>query len=420
MKKSIVIVLVVFMLFPTLFAAGKSEKEPKEPQKVIRIFQFKVEIADELQTLAEEYEALTGIKVKVESVSSSNYQTLLRTKFAGNEAPDIFNNEGYNQLAEWVEHLEDLSDQPWVKDISPITVSGNTIDGKIYGLPLYLEGYGMCYNKDMFRKAGITTLPTTLSAFDEACYKLKSAGFSPIGLPFGGSYNPGRFMFNVAIAQQPDVDAFIRDACAGKADFVNNEIMQQWVDFLDVCIKHAYGDPLDLDFPGQMSTFALETVAMTLANNGAWVAFSEINPNINPGYLIIPLNDDVAFNDYLYAGPSTYWVVNKNSKVKPEAKEFLNWLVSSERGQYYLTEVFNFVPGLSSISATEEQVGPLGAAVSDAVAQGKARGWEWPKYPAGAADAIGDAIIAYTANVTDRTGLLKAIENIFVSLSVSK
>ncbi len=414
MKKLLSVILVAFLALSVISASGNAESGD---QKVIRICQFKVEIADSLQQLAEEYEELTGIKVEVESTSSDGYQTLLRTKFAGNEAPDIFNNEGFAQMGEWVEHLEDLSAESWVGDMVPSAKDGATIDGKVYGLPLYLEGYGLCYNPDMLEAAGITELPMTLSEFDALCTKLEEAGFAPIGLPFGSSYNPGRFMFNVAIAHQENPTEFIEAACRGEVDFVNNEIMNDWVDFLDVCLKHAYGNPLDLDFAGQISTFAFEENAITMANNGGWVSFREMNPEINAGYMVVPINDDPEFNDVLYAGPSTYWVVNKDSAVKEEAKDFLEWLVTSERGQYYLTEVFGFVPGLTTMTVTEEIVGPLSAAVSEAVADGRALGWEWPKYPNGAADAIGDAIIEYAAGRLDRTSFLQSVQDIFVRLS---
>ena len=369
--------------------------------------------------LAEEYEELTGVKVEVESMSSTNYQTALRSKQAAGELPDIFNNEGYNQLAEWAEYLEDLSGESWVKDMAPSTVAGATIDGKVYALPLYLEGYGFCYNKDMFDQAGITELPRTLSELEEVCIKLEQAGFVPFGLPYGGNYNPGTFQFNVAIAHQPDVDGFIAEACAGKADFVNNEIMQDWVDLLDLCLRHCLGNPLELDFSGQMSTFALGEVAMTLANNGSWLSYMGMNENLNAGYLVVPINDDPEFNDVLYAGPSTYWVVNKNSPVKEEAKDFLEWLVTSERGRYYLTDVFGFVPGLTSIEIAAD-ADPLSKAVSDAVIQGKSLGWEWPKYPSGAQFACGDAIIEYAAGRLDRTQLLEKFENIFIEYSKNK
>ncbi|MDY4609674.1 MAG: ABC transporter substrate-binding protein [Sphaerochaetaceae bacterium] len=414
-RKVFATVLMCFVLF-SVFAKGTSESSD---QKVIRICQFKVEIADDLQKLAEEYEELTGVKVEVESLSSTNYQSTLRAKQAAGELPDIFNNEGYTQLVEWSEYLDDLSGESWVKDMSASTVSGATIDGKIHALPLYLEGYGLCYNKDLFAKAGITQIPGTLSELEEACGKLEQAGFTAFGLPFGGNYNPGLFMFNVAIAHQPDVDKFIADATAGKADFVNNEIMQDWADFLDMTLRHCLGNPLELDFPSQMSTFALEDVAITLANNGAWLSFVGMNENIKPDYMAVPINENREFNDVLYAGPSTYWVVNKNSAVKEEAKDFLEWLVTSDRGKYYLTDVFNFIPGLTSISVSD-QADPLSRAVSEAVANDKALGWEWPKYPSGAQFACGDAIIEYAAGRLTRTELLKKFENIFVSYAAEK
>ena len=193
--------------------------------------------------------------------------------------------------------------------------------------------------------------------------------------------------------------------------------MNEWVDMLDVCLKHAYKNPLDMDFPGQISSYAFEEVAITMANNGGWISFTEMNPDIDADYMVIPINNDAAFNDVLYAGPSTYWVVNKNSPVVEEAKDFLEWLVTSERGKYYLTDVFGFVPGLSTMSVSEEQVGPLSAAVSEAIVEGKTLGWEWPKYPNGAADEIGDAIIAYAAGELDRTQFLENVQEIFVRLS---
>ena len=414
MKRLLSVALIALIAISMVFAGGSSESSD---QKVIRICQFKVEIADDLQKLAEEYEELTGIKVEVESTSSDGYQTLLRTKFAGDEAPDIFNNEGFSQMAEWSEYLADLTDEPWVADMVPQAVEGASIDGRIYGLPLYFEGYGWCYNPKMFEAAGITELPETLEEFDEVCTKLEAAGFAPIGLPFGSSYNPGRFMFNVAVAHQENPTEFIEAACRGEIDFVNDKIMNEWVDMLDVCLKHAYKNPLDMDFPGQISSYAFEEVAITIANNGGWISFTEMNPDIDADYMVIPINNDAAFNDVLYAGPSTYWVVNKNSPVVEEAKDFLEWLVTSERGKYYLTDVFGFVPGLSTMSVSEEQVGPLSAAVSEAIVEGKTLGWEWPKYPNGAADEIGDAIIAYAAGELDRTQFLENVQKIFVRLS---
>ena len=36
------------------------------------------------------------------------------------------------------------------------------VDGKVYGLPLSMEGFGYIYNKDIFAEVGIDPLPKTM------------------------------------------------------------------------------------------------------------------------------------------------------------------------------------------------------------------------------------------------------------------
>ena len=62
-----------------------------------------------------------------------------------------------------------------------------------------------------------------------------------------------------------------------------------------------------------------------------------------------------------------------------------------------------------------ETADPLSAAIGEAITSGKSLGWEWPKYPSGAASDFGDAIIEYTAGKLDRTQLLRKLQDIFAS-----
>ena len=207
----------------------------------------------------------------------------------------------------------------------------------------------------------------------------------------------GVFGANVAMAHQNDVNAFIDGLNNGTETFQDNEVFEEWVNLVDIMVEHAYLDPLTTTFADQISQMANEEAAITLANNGCWLSLLEINPDIQVDFFNVPINDDASYNDVLFAGVSTYWVVNKNSPVKEEAKEFLEWLVTSERGRYYLVEEFGFVSGLTSIEAPEEIVGPLSAAVAEAVQAGKALGWEWPKYPAGMTEELGVNIQKYVS-----------------------
>lgn len=379
-------------------SSDTQEGETSE-KKTLKIFQYKVEIADQLLELADEYMELhPEIDLQIESVTSNDYNTLLKTKFVSGEAPDIFNNQGATEFTLWKDNIENLSDQPWVSDMAELTKEGiSDEEGNIYGLPLYLEGYNFVYNTKLFAEAGITEVPTTLAELEDVCIQLENAGIPAIILPLNDWYNMGVFGANVAMAHQNDVNAFIDGLNSGTETFQDNEVFEEWVNLVDVMVEHAYLDPLTTTFADQISQMANEEAAITLANNGCWLSLLEINPDIQVDFFNVPINDDAAYNDVLFAGVSTYWVVNKNSPVKEEAKEFLEWLVTSERGRYYLVEEFGFVSGLTSIEAPEEIVGPLSAAVAEAVQAGKVLGWEWPKYPAGMTEELGVNIQKYVS-----------------------
>ncbi len=104
--------------------------------------------------LADEYEKEhPGVTVEVETVGGgADYLTVLKSKFASGDYPDIFNNYGDNELEVWIDQLEDLSDQPWIDRLVPGTAEAMTKDGKVYGMPFNLEGYGYIYNKDILKR----------------------------------------------------------------------------------------------------------------------------------------------------------------------------------------------------------------------------------------------------------------------------
>ena len=61
----------------------------------------------------------------------------------------------------------------------------NTVDGKIYGIPVSKEVSYIYYNKDLFEQAGIEAPEVAYATWDEffeACDKLKEAGITPIGM----------------------------------------------------------------------------------------------------------------------------------------------------------------------------------------------------------------------------------------------
>ena len=65
-----------------------------------------------------------NVKIQIETVGGgADYGAALKAKFNSGDKPDIFNNGGFSDLDQWIENLEDLSDQPWVKDLVKVQMS---------------------------------------------------------------------------------------------------------------------------------------------------------------------------------------------------------------------------------------------------------------------------------------------------------
>jgi len=388
---------------------GETVANDVSDEKVtVKVLQFKTELSEQMVAMAEEYmKEHPNVNLQIESVISNDYDTVLKTRFASGQAPDIFNNQGHSNMQLWLENLEDLSDQPWVDDMLEFTKEAITSDGKIYGMPLYLESYGFLYNKDYFEQAGITEVPVTLTGLAEAIEKLEAAGFKVFSINGAEWYPNGVFLANVPMAQQEDSTAFINQINDGTATFIDNEIYNDWMDMVDLMKSHAASDPMSVDFSTVVSDFSNGQVAMILGTNGYQLMIDEVNPDLNIGMMPMPINDDAQFNDNIYVSASTYWCVNKNSASKEAAKEFLDWLVTSEIGQRYITEDFGFIPGLKSIEINEYAVGPLGMDTLMYIKAGKTAGWEWPKYLDGVTIEFGGAIQKFYAGELDKAGVLE-------------
>lgn len=82
-----------------------------EGKTTVKVVQFKTELSEQMNDMAEAYmEEHPDVDLQIESIISEDYDTVLKTRFANGEAPDIFNNQGYQNMTLWSEYLEDLSD----------------------------------------------------------------------------------------------------------------------------------------------------------------------------------------------------------------------------------------------------------------------------------------------------------------------
>ncbi len=164
-----------------------------------------------LATLRDAYQKLHP-EVQIEFLpyipQGPDFDAWFVTQFKAGNAPDIgnqlFSEVNRNANKGWFLDLTPYLDMPdpyvagnahWKDIFLPgVVQTGTAPDGKVYVLPTGITGTAIYYNKDIFRKAGVTP-PQTWKEFMDAQQKIKDAGF----IPFAFNMNGPRYCSNWAL-----------------------------------------------------------------------------------------------------------------------------------------------------------------------------------------------------------------------------
>lgn len=139
-------------------------------------------------TIAADFEAATGIKVDLQTLSWDDIRPKLVTALIAGTAPaDVTEFDwswtGQFAAADWYTDLSGVIDDETKNDIKGTSIF--TIGGKLLGVPYTNDFRVMLVNKKHFADAGITTMPKTLDELVAAAKAIKEKGITqyPIGLP---------------------------------------------------------------------------------------------------------------------------------------------------------------------------------------------------------------------------------------------
>ncbi|UJF33996.1 ABC transporter substrate-binding protein [Paenibacillus hexagrammi] len=379
-------------------AAPVSSASTNGEVQEIHVFHFMVEISEQFNAMTEEFsKKYPNIKIVNDIVGgSTDWKSDLKTRFAAGDGPDVFAVDGPSMLKLWQSRIADLSNEPWVGNALPFAKEAASIDGKLYGMPYNLQGFGLVYNKDHFAKAGITQTPKTLTELRDAAEKLKKAGITPFGNGYGEWWIFGMHQMNIPFAQQPDPDQFIQDLSDGKATIKGNALFEDYKNFLDLTLKYGNDNPITTDYKTQETLFAGGQVAMIHQGDWAEAPMRQMNPDMgNIGLMPLPINDDAEKMDRLEVGLPLFWALNKESKHLEAAKTFMNWMVTSDAGKKYLTEQFKYIPAYNNIEATS--LGALSQVVLEYSKANKTIPWNFSSWPDGATNEFHASMQAYVA-----------------------
>ena len=395
-KKCFSSILAIVLIMSVFLAACSSDGEEvsgsddSKEKVVVDIFQFKVEFKDQFEALAEQYEKLNkDVEINITSVGGGeDYGAALKSKFASGNEPAIYNVGGPQDVKDWQDKLADLSDTKSAAVALDGTHDGVTADGKVLGLPYNQEGYGFLYNKEVFEKAGInpeeiTTYASLVEAVETLDSKKEELGIKAVfALPGKENWVTGLHLSNTFIA--PEFDGNVVTAFeSSKVDFKYGDAFKN---VLDLQNKYSVQPTVSLDYSQQVEElFSLGNVAIIQQGNWVYGSIASIDQEFadnNVGILPIPVEGYK--EDSIPVGIPMYWGINSNKdeKVITAAKDFLDWMYTSEEGKEAVLTEFKFIPAYEGYDLSKIS-DPLSKAVYEYATAGKTIGWTFMGYPTG-------------------------------------
>jgi len=364
--KKLVLVLAVVLLGTTAFAQG------------ITLAQNKPEIDAALKAYAAAWSKANNVQVTIKSVGGGTGMDLdsqLKADLAAGDMPDIFAINGLENYKEWADLILDLSGERWVKNTSVAF----KYEGKVYGYPVAVEGWGMAYNADILKKAGVDPKTLVNYAGYKAAFEKIDAQKAKLGLKsvvsMAASLDMGwvtaHHNFNSLLSNGlPYGDLSVVNALlAGKVDAKR---LSEYADWVELLFKYADKAVLTTgNYDAQVGAFAAGQAAFL--HQGNWT-----DPNMAQAKATFPMafaphGSMAKATDGIFAAAPSFYCVNKNSKNVAAAKKFLNDLVYTDAGNKYMVIDAGSIPAFSNVKLNP--TGQLSKSVQAWAAAGKIYSW---------------------------------------------
>lgn len=155
MKKWLAVFLMVTMLLGTVSASAQGAADTI----TVMVPPITSTYLEDIDTIAAEFEALyPNLKIEVTKTSWNDHNTKLSTMAAAGEAPDIAEVR-YSSVGKYVElgvgiEIAKYLDAERLKDYDQNALNYMSLEGAVYGLPLYITIQAIGANKEMLTAAG--------------------------------------------------------------------------------------------------------------------------------------------------------------------------------------------------------------------------------------------------------------------------
>ena len=385
MKKLLSIILSLSLLVCTFAGCSRGGNDNPSSQKIttVRFLNFKPEVANVYDEIAKTYEKETGVKLAVETAASGNYEQTLTAKMGTNEAPTLFQINGPKGYANWKNYCADLSNTKLYNHLTDKDLAV-TVDGKVYGIPYVVEGYGIIYNKEITDKyfalenratdiksmdevKSFTDLKAVVEDMQKNADKLGFKGvFASTSMKTGEDWRWNTHLANIPVYYEFKDNNV--DLSSNETSNIEFKYADNFKNIFDLYINNSVTDKKVLGskiVDESMAEFALGQCAMVQNGNWAWGQIKNVKGNVvkaeNVKYLPIYMGIDGEANQGLCIGTENFFSINsKASKEEQKAAEdFIYWLFTSETGKAYVKNDLELIAPFDTFSENEAPEDPL-------------------------------------------------------------
>lgn len=296
-----------------------------------------------------------GVKVKLETVPSSSYNTNIQTNIAAGTEPDIFYLEPQDTFIYasrgLILPLDKYLPKEVINDFYPNLLAAFTYNGHIYGLPKDFNPLIMYYNKEMFKAAGIAQFPKTWSELLSACESLQQAGKAgKLGTNFRKPMIVDLFVFPYIV----QAGGQVYDEKTNRLVFNSSEAIKGFKFFYETLFRDTKyaAEAKTLGSSGGIGALVEKKAAIVCSGGWSMTALKRMAPDWDYGTAVLPAGKQMG--GILF---TTAYAIGKNTKHPELAAELIRMLTGPEC-EKMTAEVGLAVPPLKSLASFYETTYP--------------------------------------------------------------
>ncbi|HZO76334.1 MAG TPA: extracellular solute-binding protein [Ktedonobacteraceae bacterium] len=282
-----------------------------------------------------------NITVQFSSNSSDQYETVLKARLAGGDAPDVFGVYPGVKFYPYAKanYLADLSAEPWATRLSAGARRVVTYtDGKVYTMPMDENVIGVTYNKQIFSQHGLS-VPTNWADFLAVCEKLKSAGVTPLALGIKDQWVDQLIPYAMApSALYRENLNFDKQLLSGTSTFSHSAWTQMMQDYLALN-AHGYFNQGGLGTTYVQTTQLMAAGKAAMVVNGNWILapIKQLNPNLQLDMFPLPYVQP-GQPIWISSAVGTTTAISATTKHPVEARKYLQFWARPDIMALYLKE----------------------------------------------------------------------------------